>query len=771
MKPGPGPAPIPEPRGGDDYRQFFKKPTTPREFWGAVKFELEVGAYDLAAGHLRGLILHLAELRKADEKKADEDLVALEREDGINAFLKLRLIPRWFEVPPTAEEKTKKAIADREALARKDVEDLIEQVTTAVRKHLSDPERIKKYVARLTATPEEAEFALKELYRSGSLVVPYIVEQLRRSEPRDRVPLLYALEKLGKEIVPPLIAALDSNDPVLQLDILDVLRKRGAAEATPFLWFLYGSSTQPEMVRKKAGELLAFLTDTPITRLPPAKVALTREAERFYRHQVLFADPKAVVVWRWDGGVVSGWPNVPTIPATKAEEYYAVRFATQALSIDPGFDPAQQVLASVILDKNYEEAGLAQPLGRTRPPIHQLLASLNPDLLIQVLERALTEDRLPVILGAVRILGDVAEVKAALPRGRSEPALLRAINYPDRRVQMAAAEALIRVPGQPSPQVAARVVDVLRRALAAEPAGRNVPRVLVGHFDDDTANRLLAAVKEAGYDGLKVRTGREVMKRIKEASDIDLLLLSAELPDPGLAQLLGQLKVDRNASQLPLLLLTTPVREDALRRFVEGRRNVVVTTEDAALDPRDLYPLLRGALGDPVRAPLAQPELTEQAEKAMYYLGLLARRDVPGYDVRPALETVYRALQEGKLSANGQLSAVSFVAQMNGPQPQTELFNIISSARPNEVRYAAAAELVRHIQQHSPALNAQQVTRLEQMYNQKDIDPVLRSGIAGILGSLRPDTRLSGERLQQYRPPTPMPPMPPPPPPPPPMMP
>ena len=44
-------------------------------------------------------------------------------------------------------------------------------------------------------------------------------------------------------------------------------------------------------------------------------------------------------------------PNAPTVPASKAEEYYGVRFARQALDIDPAYRPAQIVLTSLLLEK------------------------------------------------------------------------------------------------------------------------------------------------------------------------------------------------------------------------------------------------------------------------------------------------------------------------------------------------------------------------------------------------------------------------------------
>src|SRR5439155_5314148 len=51
---------------GEDYREFFKKPETPIEFWEAMRFEIEVGKFDLAAGLLKGLVA---------KKPADKDLL------------------------------------------------------------------------------------------------------------------------------------------------------------------------------------------------------------------------------------------------------------------------------------------------------------------------------------------------------------------------------------------------------------------------------------------------------------------------------------------------------------------------------------------------------------------------------------------------------------------------------------------------------------------------------------------------------------------------
>src|SRR5690349_14299806 len=72
----------------EEYRQYFHKPTNTAEFWDALQFEMEVGRYDLAAAHLRGLLAG---------SPSDDELVALADKFGVGAFLKLRNVPRWSE--------------------------------------------------------------------------------------------------------------------------------------------------------------------------------------------------------------------------------------------------------------------------------------------------------------------------------------------------------------------------------------------------------------------------------------------------------------------------------------------------------------------------------------------------------------------------------------------------------------------------------------------------------------------------------------------------
>ncbi len=570
--------------------------------------------------------------------------------------------------------------------------------------------------------------------------------------------LLDALQRLGPDTIEPMIAALDSNDAPLQVDLIRIFMKRDANQVVPYLWFLAGSPAQPDDVRRQAAKALSYFLAIDATKLPPAKFPLTRQAERYYLHQVKFADPRAVTVWRWDQGrVVEGWAGAPSIPADKAEEYYGLRFASQALLIDPAFEPAQVVLLSLVLDKTQAQAGLDQTLERAAPAVHGLLGTVQASLVNTVLERAMREQRIGVILGALRDLGERDEIRASRPMGRRQPPLVRALAYPDRRVQMAAAEALLRIPNSAASQATTRVVEVLRRAVAAEPTVREPSKVLIGYFNDDVRNAAAAAVAAAGYEPIKVGTGREIMQRLGQASDVALLLFEETLPDPGLANLLGQIRADVFASQLPVLLTASAEREPAVRRYTAKWSNITVVPSPFAIDANALKPLIQARLSDPANPTLSPAELKAYSERSIKYLARLARGEVAGYDVTPAGPTVLAALRApSRLTPEGQIAAMDVAIRLKSEEAQTVLANVLTDAkRPMAVRVAAANALVRHLQQFSRLLIRDQVRALDALYAQPNLELPLKNSLALVIGSLQPNARLTGERLLQYQPPTP----------------
>src|SRR5476649_816669 len=70
----------------DEYRVFFKKPESAIEFWSAIKFEMDLGKFDLAGLHIKLL------LEKQPAEDVDKDLVKIEQAEGITAFMRLERV-------------------------------------------------------------------------------------------------------------------------------------------------------------------------------------------------------------------------------------------------------------------------------------------------------------------------------------------------------------------------------------------------------------------------------------------------------------------------------------------------------------------------------------------------------------------------------------------------------------------------------------------------------------------------------------------------------
>lgn len=806
-----------------DYRDFFKKPVTVPEFWEALKFEMDVGRFDLAARHLKGLL-------EASSKSPDE-LVKLEANVGMSFFLGLRNVPRWSEDPKL------------EAQARKDIEELISRLTTAIKARLEDPKRIEKLTKMLSASRDEREYALKELYRAGAPAIPHLIEEMRKAKEAERTAILNALPRLRDDTIGALLAALDIDDPVLRMELIKVFRARRAREAIPYMLYLASSNRELPTIRRLARETASVLLDIPPDRLPLARVYLTAEAERYYQHRVRFPDPDTVTVWRWDGKkLVAGWPpDHGKVSVSKAEEYFGLRFAQKALDLDPRYRPAQVVFLKLALDKAYERAGVTRPLVIVAPAINELLSTIDPDLVNEVLDSGLTDRRIPVILGAAQVLGQLKNPRAVRPSSTGEPPLVRALNYPDRRVQLAAAHALIQTPGSPSTGASVRVVEVLRRAIAAAPgvpvtyapqprasgkaarARREAggpsldaqtfteitanlvswasttgpanplpfpaalaaserqaafhdprivgddagPKVIVAFANQQQAEETAKNIAAIGFQAIVIADGRDILRRLNAAADIDALVIDASLPEPGLPFLLAQLRADYHAGNLPILLTFTREREIAVTRLADAYRNIWAVPDSLPRDEKALAAELVRRMNEAMVLPMTRDERKVRAEIALLLLARVAKAEAGDYDIRTAADNVLNAMKQGKLHDEAIIDAIEVAGRLPGRTPdrypQSELVAVLlDELRSVPVRSAAAVELVRHIQTRGMMLSWKERADLYGLLA-KDLHPALRPRVANVVGSFQRDPSRSTNRILLYDvpPPSPGAPMPP----------
>ncbi len=735
----------------DEYRRFFNRPKTIPQFWAAMKFEMDTGKFDLAALHLKLMLDEIGKEFDPDQKKFDEKikkknneaLAKIEEAHGLFSFLRLQTVPLW----------SKNAAIERDAKAN--VQVLIDRVTQALDDYLGDPERIHKFIKNLDArTVEERTFAFAKLQRAKERAVPYLVQALRTNKvgSTQHARVREAMVALDREIVPPLLEVFkarteqDFASVDLRVTLLDIMQRRGDKRAIPYLWHMSGSPRYPAAVQAKAEITLAYLLETSPEKLPPAKQALVELAERFYQHKVKFVDPKHIRIWPWDGQALATKPVV--ITTSQAEEYFGLRYATEALDLDKAYQPAQVVFLNLTLERTLEPK-LTELLFEPLPPnLHRLLATIDADLLIAVLERALTDGKVPIILATVQALGERGEVRAARHPGDGPPrGVLRALYYPDRRVQFAALKAMLRMPANPLPIAAARLVDVLRRFTAAEATPEAMPKALLAYAPLDKVNLFRKALQEAKFDAKSAANIKEGMNLLQQSADFDLIVLHHQAGENNLRHALAQLRGDWDHGLLPILLIAGKNNLEDLNRLAERHRHVAVLTEIQATMPERIKEaadnLTKAALG----AALTAKERQEFKGVSLDVLWRMARNEIPGYDIRPALPAVDAALRHDDLA----VQALEIYGRLPGVDLQQRLAAVVlDPLLRGKLRVTAAKELNRHLQKYGLLLTRDQIGQIKTAQANAKEDPEVRAQLAVTVGSFRPSGVLTGSRLLQY---------------------
>jgi CheY-like chemotaxis protein len=716
---------IPSAAQEDFYLPYNRLPETTLEHWAVVKYEVGLGNYRRAKDRLKAFWDKLVA-----EPDADRFLVSLYEKEGLGYFVRLSNIAELREL--TAKDPD----SDKEQAV---VDLLLQRVSRAMAARSRDPDRVRFFVKRLAGPVEERAYAIDQLRRAGPLAVPAILEAYRdpQADAKAREPFATALLKLHADAGPPILACLDSSDAQLQMLALDWFLGRADERVLPYLWYLQASPEALPAVRQRALEALVRFTRTPASELRDARLMCLKEAEKWYKGEVQPPPGGQYLVWVWDD---RQGPVAQRFDAPQAREYWTRYWARKALDLDPVYEPAQVLLLSALLERAYEQGAVEKGLEQVAPALHGLLAETRPQLLERILERACSENRTLVALAAVRALQPAGDWRLVRGTGQTLPPLVRALSYPDRRVQMAAAEAILNIPQSEGFPGANRVVEVLRLAVA----GNGPPRALLGFADDTAGRRFGELVQQLGYAATYASSGRRVLQLAAELGDVELIVLDANLPEVGgVNATMAQLRGSPNTAGIPILLLPEPEQQRAMQAIAQRYPRVLVLSHPP-VSLEMLREQSRPLLEDRQRLPLSDAERSQHALKALDWLRRMAAGEVAGFDMRPAEPAVIRALGDDQLA----IAAAAVLAHRSGKTAQQALADLVlSDGRGEAVRAAAAHHLRRSIQRHGVLLKQEQLARLPQLATTAQ-EAALREEAARLINLLQPDPAADGARLR-----------------------
>ena len=590
-------------------------PANPKDVYQQFRSHVAEGKYDIAALFLQAFL---------DTNPTDTDLLDIETRHGTTVFRQLRTIRKWSDDPKLDKQ------------ARANVEALIKRATEATDKVMKSPARVAKYIRNLGESYEERQFAELELKRTGDYAIPFMVETYRVNlNPAVTAGIRDAIPNLEFQTMAGWVAALDGLAPDQQFvviskilgrdDILSLMAK-AQTDLRPFLWRVAGDATTSPPLQKFAKDTLEKLVSGATKKQPEAE--LVAFAKTFSDRRARYLDtagsgdgsPSTVPVWTWNAATQK-LEKQAAVPVGQAEEYYGLRYARWALEKTPDYEPAQVLVLSIAAERAMDRGKFGE-LSKTDPVVYRLLADAPSSVLTDLLDRGLVEKRTGLVLALTQTIGDRAE-----KNGKSS-LLERGLDYPDPRVQLAAANALLRSPVPVEAKVRSKVIDVLRRAAGADMTGAPNAKgqALIADPNRQRADDAAIFLRALGYDTEIFATGRELLKRTSRASDFDIILIDHHLPNPELADVVANLRADARAARRPILVVASsdhavpPSIDQLLLRFAL----LIAATETDPLGMPDPYvPALKNSAEEQER----DRKTTQERRDNVFRTALASRSD------------------------------------------------------------------------------------------------------------------------------------------------
>jgi HEAT repeat protein len=690
---------------------FAKEPKTPLELWDAVDYLVRVGQADKAAPYLDAFM---------KSKPSDDVLLDIRDKFGAGSILRLQ------DDPAT----------------RAQVEPLMKLVRDASLRHSRNPERIQKYIAALTKSRAEQDYAVARLREAGPYAVPALLDTIGNPglPPSDRDLIVQNMGRLERPAVPALIAAIDGPDALVAASAIDALGRIGDIRAIPFLLY---PAAKPEdsPLREPSRIALNRITGRPFASLPKSALRLlVDEARRYLTHAVPFPGDK-VVLWVWEGNAPV--PKEATIG--EAEGILGMRFAREALDLDPTDLEAQATQLGLVLQKAIERVGLAAFPSQDPTGAYPLALASGPTVLGEVVRRALADGLSDLAAASIFVLGRVADRDALVTDRRVNP-LIEALSAPDRRARFAAAQALVYLnPQQPFPG-SSRVVPVLTQFVASQPQ----PRVVIIDGAEARGNTVASTLKALGYEPSTAVSGDQGFRIAAESADVEAIFIEPTILQGNwrTRDTLANLRADAATAGVPIFIYGELRLQDLLSAELTSYPRVAFVVTPT--DPNLFKPILERELRRMGARPLVAAERDGLAQAAASLLAEITSR--PGSPLLANVSAAEPALAVALNHASASLPAAAALGDVPGVEAQRSLADTaLDAANPPQLRLGAVDNLARSIQRFGPLVSADHERRIAAELD-SEADPTLRAAFASVVGALRPKPTPVGVRLRTFKP-------------------
>lgn len=696
---------------------LLKEPQTPEEAFAAVVLLVDLARFDLAQAYLKQYVA---------SNPSDEQLQQLRDRYGTGEFLRLTQI----------------------APLRATALPLLARLNEASRKQAADPAYIEGLIARLSGTPAARELAIRELQNAGPAAVPILISRLRAAMGTQRDVLVIALSRLGEPVIPVLIAALDAPEEGVQVGSLEALSRLGARAAVPRMWRLAFDQAVPAGTQDAARRALSTLLygDERHTDRLSGVLAVTdleRRARQYLTREVIIAPDEqsdVTTVWAWNTA-----QQAPVSALVKPEDAAldeALRLAGDALALSPETRSIQTLYLTAVLSNEVRRQGWDATLTPETNPLMGKIVASGVDRLQETLSFAMEQGRSDAAWGALQGLSSLASPILLTSTSAEKAPVLRALNYPDPRVQFAAAMVVLRSDPPPTLSRGSRVTEILRRSLT-DPGQ---PQALIIDPDQAEATQIGSYLSEDGYETVQASTGREGFRIAAERTGIQLIVVQANVGQWPLTMTLSNLRADARTAYLPIVVYGPEDVRVKIQRLVQRTGNAVFAAESPG--SASFWEQVRPLLGQMQSPPPSPTQRADFKALAAYWLATLAEGPLKEpFQIAPSARELFPLVQDPKLSPQA-LAALGRIGTEEVQRYLTE--TVLADQLAPEIRRQAAVELTGHIQRHGLVIATSQTQQLTSLWQSTD-DAELKGRLATVVGTFRPDAALVGERLRQLQ--------------------
>ena len=629
----------------------------------------------------------------------------------------------WAELSEKFGQGTILQLADQQNLLPESRR-LADRILKATAQHAQDPKRLTELAQQLTAESADARReAIAGLEKAGSAGAASLVAVLGDSQrAKEHAAARSALAQLGTSAMGPLTAAMDSSVPGLVVEAVRTMALLKSPDAKLFLAAPVYAADSPAEVRKAAGDGVG--TEADRQRLAQLLAGRARE---YAAQRVPFSgavDGK-IDVWRWDAAKKQVVARM--MPVEDASRTFAARMARDAHRLVPDARSMSALYLATMLEAASFAAGLDKPLPGGPGSAADEAAQFDLDLLQTALADAFEIRHWAGATALVRILAAKGKADELLYHGHQITVLVQAVRQPDRRLRMAAADAIISL--KPTKAFAGSSYLIESLAFLAASSGRRC--VVVGGPKSEDAMRFAGGLAQEGYAIDVATSGQDFLRLAFNLPDYEFALIDVGIDHPTADVIVQRLRQDCRTALMPVGLIA---RDGFLQRADHIASTETLTK--AFPRPHDAAGMKWEASQLRALAPTQLVPLEVRQQQAVRALGHLASlstaRDL--YDLRRIETAAMAALTTPHLT----VPAVSVIGNIGTPESQRALVELASRPVARlEDRQAASRAFLENTWRFGILLTRAEIARQYDLYNNSEKQgPATQRILSSILDSL-----------------------------------